>query len=167
MSSAPWLVPHRRPSASDVAAVFLDRQCNHRLEERALLSTFIVTNTLDNNRAGSLRHAINRVNADKSNTVDTIDFNIPGTGPFTISPTSPLPAITHSVLIDGYSQPNSSPNTQTESDNAVILIQLSGAQAGYADGLDIIAGNSTVRGLAINQFAKTMEFASIAAATMS
>ena len=34
------------------------------------------------------------------------------------------------------------------------MIQLSGASAGYSNGLQIIAGNSTVRGLAINQFAK-------------
>ena len=123
----------RRPRASDVAAPFFWTASGtyHRLEERVLLSTFTVTNTLDNSRAGSLRHAINQVNADKGNTVDTIDFNIPGTGPFTISPTSPLPAITHSVLIDGYSQPHSSPNTETDSDNAVILIQLSGTQAGF------------------------------------
>jgi Bacterial Ig domain/Periplasmic copper-binding protein (NosD) len=137
-------------------AVQPDRLWNHqRLEERILLSkTFTVTNTLDNSKAGSLRWAINQVNADRGKTVDTIDFNIPGTGPFTILPTSALPAITHPVLIDGYSQPGSSPNTQTGSDNAVILIQLSGASAGYADGLEIIAGKSTVRGLAINQFAK-------------
>ena len=47
----------------------------------------------------------------RGKTVDTIDFHIPGTGPFTISPTSALPTITHPVLIDGYSQPDSSPNT--------------------------------------------------------
>jgi len=137
-------------------AIQPDRLWNlRRLEERVLLSTtFTVTNTLDNSKMGSLQWAIKQVNADKGKTVDTIDFNISGTGPFTISPTSALPAITHSVLINGYSQPNSSPNTQTGSDNAVILIQLSGSSAGYADGLEIIAGNSTVRGLDINQFAK-------------
>ena len=111
-----------------------------------------MTNTLDNTKTGSLRWAITQVNADKGKTVDTIDFNIPGTGPFTISPTSALPAITHSVFINGYSQPHSSPNTATDSDNAVILIQLSGTSAGFSDGLQIIAGNSTVAGLAINQF---------------
>ena len=123
-----------------------------RLEDRVLLSTFTVTNTLDNTKTGSLRWAITQVNADKSKTVDTIDFNIPGAGPFTVSPTSALPAITHSVFINGYSEPHSSPNTATDSDNAVILIQLSGASAGFADGLQIIASNSTVSGLAINQF---------------
>ena len=123
-----------------------------RLEDRVLLSTFTVTNTLDNAKTGSLRWAITQVNADKSKTVDTIDFNIPGTGPFTISPSSALPAITHSVFINGYSQPHSSSNTAPDSDNAVILIQLSGTSAGFADGLQLIASNSTVSGLAINQF---------------
>ncbi len=123
-----------------------------RLEERTLLSTFTVTNTLDNTKTGSLRWAITEVNADKGKTVNTIDFKIPGTGPFTISPTSALPTITHPVFINGYSQPGSSPNTETDSDNAVILIQLSGAGAGFSDGLQIIASNSTVSGLAINQF---------------
>ncbi len=82
-----------------------------RLEDRVMLTTFIVTNTNDKG-GGSLRAAINAVNADKGKPVDTIDFNIPGTGPFTISPLSALPAVTHAVLIDGYSQPQSSPNTR-------------------------------------------------------
>jgi hypothetical protein len=149
-AKAPGARPRRRRAVSP------DRHWNLlRLEERLLLSTtFTVTNTLDNSKTGSLRWAIKQVNASKGNTVDTIDFNISGSGPFTISPTSALPAITHPVLIDGYSQPGSSPNTATDSDNAVILIQISGASAGYSNGLQIFAGHSTVRGLAINQFKK-------------
>jgi hypothetical protein len=126
----------------------------HRLEERVLLSnTFTVTNTLDDGSAGSLRWAINQANAKPGKDVVTIDFDIPGPGPFTIAPLSPLPFITHPVFIDGYSQPGSSPNSSPTVDNAVIRIQLSGASAGFASGLDIEAGKSTVRGLAINQFA--------------
>ena len=123
-----------------------------RLEERVLLSTFTVVNTLDDGSTGSLRWAINQVNADKSKAVDTIDFNIAGTGPFMIAPQSALPTITHRVLIDGYSQPGSSPNTLAAGENAVILIQLSGASAGFSSGLEIMASKSTVRGLAINGF---------------
>ena len=123
-----------------------------QLEERILLSTFTVVNTLDDGSTGSLRWAITQVNADKSKAVDTIDFNIPGTGPFTIAPQSALPAITHPVLIDGYSQPGSSPTRWPIGENAVILIQLSGASAGFSDGLEIMASKSTVRGLAINGF---------------
>jgi hypothetical protein len=125
-----------------------------RLEERVLLSTFTVTNTRDDGRAGSLRWAIHLVNAGNGKKVDTIDFDIKGTGPFTIAPTSALPTIVNPVFIDGYSQPGARPNTQAGSDNAVIEIQLSGASAGFASGLEISAGRSTIRGLAINQFAK-------------
>ena len=39
----------------------------------------------------------------------TIDFDIPGSGPFVIQPATPLPAITHPVIINGYSQPGASP----------------------------------------------------------
>jgi hypothetical protein len=51
-----------------------------RLEERVLLSMFTVTETLDNAKTGSLRWAINQVNADAARGVDTIDFNIRGAG---------------------------------------------------------------------------------------
>jgi hypothetical protein len=119
-----------------------------------LLSTFTVTNTQDDGKGGSLRWAINQVNAGNGKKIDTIDFKIKGTGPFTIAPTSALPTIVNPVFIDGYSQPGASPNTQAGSDNAVIMIQLSGANAGFASGLEISAGGSTIRGLAINQFAK-------------
>lgn len=119
-----------------------------------LSTTFTVTNTLDDASAGSLRWAIEQADAQPGKQVVKIDFDIPGTAPFTISPTSALPTITHPVLIDGYSQPGSSPNTLAQGDNAIITIQLSGTNAGYASGLEITAGKSTVRGLAINQFAK-------------
>jgi hypothetical protein len=123
------------------------------LEARTLLSTFTVTDTLDDGNTGSLRWAINQVNADTGTGVDTIDFNIPGTGPFTIAPSSPLPAVTRPVLIDGYSQTGASPNTAVDSDNAVLMIDLSGyGGASYGDGLDIDGGDSTVQGLAINGF---------------
>ena len=125
-----------------------------RLEERVLLSTFTVTDVLDDGNLGSLRWAINQVNADKAKGLDTIDFDITGTGPFVIAPTSALPTITHRVLIDGYSQPGASPNTLTTGDNAIILIELSGSNAGFSSGLTITANRSTVQGLAINQFAQ-------------
>ena len=89
--------------------------------------TLDVTNTLDDGSPGSLRWAINLANSDPSNLPVTIDFDIPGTGPFVIQPTTPLPAIVHPVIIDGYSQPGSSPNTLAQGDNAVILIDLNGS----------------------------------------
>ena len=67
-----------------------------------------VTNTNDSG-AGSLRQAILDANAAPG--VDTITFNIAGTGVRTIQPLTELPVITEAVNIDGYSQPGASANT--------------------------------------------------------
>jgi hypothetical protein len=127
-----------------------------RLEDRWVPSTFTVTNTLDDGSTGSLRWAITQANATANvGGPDTIAFNIPGTGVQTISPTSQLPDITDPVIIDGYTQPGSSANTNGPGlgDNAVLQIELNGSQAGSAScGLHVIAGGSTIRGLAINRF---------------
>ena len=110
----------------------------------------VVTNTNDSG-PGSLRRAI--LIADVNPSVDTIDFAIPGAGVHTISPVSALPTITDPVIIDGYTQPGASPNTLANGDNAVLLIELDGSNAGAGSpGLVISAGNSTVRGLVINRF---------------
>ena len=60
--------------------------------------TLVVTNTNDSG-AGSLRQAILNANA-STGTVDTIAFNISGSGPHTIVPLSALPTITDPVTID-------------------------------------------------------------------
>src|SRR5438270_5495227 len=117
--------------------------------------TFTVTNTNDSG-AGSLRQAILDANANPG--TDTIAFNISGSGIHTITPASLLPTITDSVIIDGYTQPGSSPNTLQNSDNAVLLIELNGSAvplgpcAAFCGGLTITAGNSMVRGLVVNRF---------------
>src|SRR5262249_10681081 len=77
----------------------------------------------------------------------------------TISPTSGLPNITDPVIIDGYTQPGASQNTDPAGFNGKLLIELSGANAGGADGLFITAGASTVRGLVINGFQGASAFA--------
>ena len=73
---------------------------------------------------------------------------------YTISPLTPLPTITGPVNLDGYTQPGSSVNSLAVGDNAVLLIELSGAtvSGAFTDGLVIIAGSSTIRGLVINGF---------------
>src|SRR6516162_3976794 len=93
------------------------------LEERSLLATITVTGTGDTiARDGvvTLREAITaaNTNADPSGDttpgdpgMDTIAFNIPGAGVRTISLTSTLPTITDPIVIDGYTQPGSGPNT--------------------------------------------------------
>ncbi len=114
----------------------------------------------------TLREAINAANINPD--TNTIKFAIPGSGLQTITPLTPLPAITRPVIINGYTQmpctsnpsPCSHPNTLANTDDAVILIELNGTNAGTnVDGLIISAGSSgsvdgsTVKGLAINRFA--------------
>ncbi len=116
------------------------------LERRTLLSTtFTVTDTLDDTNMGSLRWAIGQVDSDTTAGTDLINFNIAGTGVQEIQPASPLPPITHSVLIDGFSQTGYA---------GTPLIQLDGSQAGTSDGLLITAADVTVRGLDITNFSQ-------------
>jgi CSLREA domain-containing protein len=75
---------------------------------------------------------------------DGIAFNIAGTGPHTIQPTTPLPTIFDAIVIDGTTQPSYA---------GTPLMELDGTAAGAGtNGLWLAAGNSTVRGLAINRF---------------
>ncbi len=115
-------------------------------------ATFTVTNTNDGG-AGSLRQAI--LDANATSGADSIQFNIPGAGVHTITPTSELPPITETVIIDGYTQPGASPNTQLTSDDAILRIELNGASSGPATaGLAVSPGVTgvTVRGLVVNRF---------------
>jgi len=102
----------------------------------------------------TLRAAIQEANITAG--VDAIAFNIFGSGVQSITPNSPLPLISDTVIIDGYTQPGASPNTLAAGDNAVIKVDLNGAKAGTtADGLRISNSNAfatEVQGLAINQF---------------
>ena len=112
--------------------------------------TLVVTNTLDDGSTGSFPWAINEANSSTSNLPVIIDFDIPGTGPFVINVgAASLPVVQHSVVINGYSQPGSSPNSLAQGDNAVNLIVLTG---GLFDGLDIDGGDSVVDGLVIQNF---------------
>ncbi|HEY6118516.1 MAG TPA: FG-GAP-like repeat-containing protein [Pyrinomonadaceae bacterium] len=103
-------------------------------------ATFTVTNTNDAG-PGSLRQAI--LDANSNPGLDSISFNIPGSGVRTISPLSALPNITDSLTIDGTTQPGFA---------GVPLIEIEGSQAGDSNGLFLTAGNCTVRGLTINRF---------------
>lgn len=106
---------------------------------------FIVNNTNDAG-PGSLRQAILDANARTG--TDTIAFDISGAGPHTTRPTSALPTIIDPVVIDGLTQPGASCDTWPPT----LLIELTGTNAGNANGLRITAGNSTIRGLVINRF---------------
>ena len=102
----------------------------------------------------SLREAILAANnTANGGTPDQISFNIAGAGVHTIQPDGALPTITDAVVIDGYTQPGAAANTLAVGSDAVLRIVLDGTTAGAATpGLAITAGNSTVRGLVINNF---------------
>lgn len=128
------------------------------LEERCLLTVgvFEVVNTNDFGE-GSLRWAIEQANDETNDQEgpDQIHFSLSGQGPFVISPEIALPTITDSVVIDGYTQSEASANTlpPSEGNNAVIRIELDGSHIEtYAVGLQIHAGQCTIRGLAIHDF---------------
>jgi uncharacterized repeat protein (TIGR01451 family) len=105
-------------------------------------TTFTVTNTNDSGN-GSLRAAILAANATVFD--DTITFDIPGSGPFTIHPLSPLPAITSPVVIDATSQSGYA---------GTPIVELDGTNAGAAaNGVYVSAPNTTIRGLVVNRFA--------------
>ncbi len=111
---------------------------------------YVVTNT-NNSGGGSLREALLTNN---SNGGGVITFDIAGDGVHTISPTSnTLLEITRPVYINGYSQPGASRNNAVAGSNATLLIEISGAMAGFGSaGLNVTASDSVIEGLVINGF---------------
>ncbi len=130
------------------------------LESRDTPATFNVTTTADAG-VGSLRDAISRANALPGadtiafvlSTTDTNFIDANGNGKFesgdywSIAPASALPAITETVLVDGWSQKGPLNNNQP-------VVELNGTNAGAAvDGLTLTNHvGSRIRGLAINRF---------------
>jgi titin len=107
----------------------------------SLGGTFTVSNIADSG-AGSLRQAISDANGNPG--PNNIVFHITGSSPFTITLLSALPAVGTPTVIDA--------TTQTGFTSAP-LVELNGASAGAnVAGLQLLAGSSTVRGLAINRF---------------
>ena len=125
--------------------------------------TFVVNSTLDESDAKwgngvcltasgvcTLRAAIAEANAQPG--ANAILFNIPGSGVHTIQLGSRLPTINDEaggVLIDGYSQPGATANTDPSISNAQLRIELRGNGSEQFDALAIISAGNTVRGLAI------------------
>lgn len=114
-------------------------------------ATYLVTNTNDTG-LGSLRTAITTAN-NNINSADTINFNIPGTGPFIIRPLSQLPQLCDpaGLFINGLTQPNTSSGNNAPF-TANLLIELRGSLAGAAHGLWIISSNNKIQGLVIDSF---------------
>ncbi|MGB8191079.1 MAG: hypothetical protein WCF67_04125, partial [Chitinophagaceae bacterium] len=113
-------------------------------------ATFTVTNTNDTG-PGSLRQAI--LDANASPGPDIINFNIPGSGPFVITPgTGGLPSLDEEVRINGYSQPGA---TQGSILARTIQIVLNGSSAGVgASGLTVNGNAVSISGLAIHSFGR-------------
>ena len=169
---------NRRPPGPRRAA----RPSAESLEARRLLAVIVVNSAGDADGADagptlSLRQAIEIANGTLAisalspaqarqvvgalTTPNLIDFAIPGVGPFTIAPASPLPAITRTVVIDGYSQPGAHPNANGPglADNAILRITLDGSSdPPGSDGLVIQADASTVQGLAIGGFTSSFDW---------
>src|SRR5439155_20415871 len=111
------------------------------LEGRALLSTYTVTNTADAG-AGSLRQAI--TDAANHAGADRIAFAIGSGGAKTISPASRLPGLSDGTNLDATTQLGYAGRP---------LITLDGSHAGSsADGLKIIGGGVTIRGVVVDHF---------------
>lgn len=118
----------------------------------------IVTNTNDAG-VGSLRNAMEFANSHIG--LDTIKFDIPNTDTgymmsgdyFSIKPLSPLPTLTDQVVIDGYSQVGSTPNTLAVGNNAKLRIEVDFFNSGSVYGFALNSSNSTIKGLVINNLA--------------
>lgn len=90
----------------------------------------------------TLRAAIEESNARKGK--QTINFAIPGTGPFTISPATSLPAISEAVTMNGTTQPGYA---------GTPLVVVDGTNA-PGRGLLITGGSTVVKGLKIANFSE-------------
>ena len=90
----------------------------------------------------TLRAAIQQANASAG--ADTIGFNLPGPGPYSIAPASPLPAVSDTLTTDGTTQPGFV---------GMPIVELRGDAAGAnADGLLLSSLNNVVKGLIVNRF---------------
>jgi CSLREA domain-containing protein len=103
----------------------------------------------------TLRAAIQNANGTPG--ADTIKFAIPLGQSTTITPgtfgSTPLPAITEQVTIDGYTQQGAQKNTKAVGDDAVLKIELDGTNVSSDSGLTIVdSSNCVIRGLVINRF---------------
>ncbi|HEX9991671.1 MAG TPA: right-handed parallel beta-helix repeat-containing protein [Acidimicrobiales bacterium] len=129
----------------------------------AALSTFTVTSTADTSdrRFGdgicattanvcTLRAAIQESNSTAG--ANVIGFDIAGTGPHVIHIASRLPIVSDTsgpTTIDGYTEPDASPNTDPVASNAVIRVAVEGDGSGNYDGLPVTSPGNTIRGLSI------------------
>jgi parallel beta-helix repeat protein len=111
--------------------------------QQASADIYIVRNA-NSSGLDSLRNRINDANNHPGH--DTIGFRIPGNPAQTITPLfTPLPTITETVTIDGYTEPGSA--APALGSNADIRVAVNAAN--HNVGLDVAADDVTIRGLAI------------------
>lgn len=116
-----------------------------RVEDRLLLTTFVVNNTADAG-AGSLRDAITLSNGSTTALPNVISFGgLPG-GLNTIAILSPLPQVTTSVTIDGTTAPGYVPAIHQP------IVQVDGSKAGAGTLFDVAASKAVIRALNIDNF---------------
>lgn len=104
----------------------------------------------------TLRAAIEEANANAG--ADKINFNIAGSGPHVIKPTTQLPAITDPLTINGFSQSGSSANTVSAQNrgaaNTILKVAIDGSLlSNNSKGFVLTGGSSTIKGLNIQKFA--------------
>ena len=108
------------------------------------VQTFVVTNA-GNSGAGSLRQAILNSNANTNPNLITFVITPLDGSVKTIALTSPLPAITNPLAIDGLTQNSATCDTPK--------VELNGTSAGAGgDGFTVTADNILLQGLVINRF---------------
>ena len=129
-------------------------------------ASIITVNSLGDAQADdgscTLREAIVAANTDTASGItgvecaagagdDVIAFDVAGT----IQPASALPQISSTVHINGYTAPGASQNTDPLITNAVLTVEIDGANAGNVPGLHLVsaAGGSIIEGLVINNSA--------------
>jgi CSLREA domain-containing protein len=111
--------------------------------------------------ACTLRAAIETAN--RLTGPDAIGFLIPGTGPQSINIATELPAIsdeTGGTIVNGYSQPGASANTDPVVSNAVIRIQIVGPRAignqTSINGFIITSPNNVIRGVTLTRLKRSI-----------
>jgi trimeric autotransporter adhesin len=110
-----------------------------------------VTSTSDSGNPGTLRAAINSINA--NGTGGIINFNIDTGCPAVITLQSALPDIVHQAHIYGDSQPGSSTNTLDLGSNAAICVILDGFTHAVSDGFTVPASDDDATSLAVRGMA--------------
>ncbi|TCO36086.1 parallel beta helix pectate lyase-like protein [Dokdonella fugitiva] len=131
-----------------------------------LPAAIVVTSNSDSG-PGSLRAAIATANAWVGDPVpQTITFDMPGNCPRTIALQSPLPDITDSVVIDGYTQPGSQRNSDNMGSDASVCVTLVPAVAGVTHALRVASDQPATTTLVADGLSFGSAFAAFATAAI-